>query len=72
MKLNHPSGDQHWMRRMPERVLRGPAAPGAKLTSRQIARLHELRDANLNNSEIARILGVSRITVWRHLKSRNT
>jgi predicted DNA-binding protein (UPF0251 family) len=64
----HPSGDQHWTRRMPDKVLRGPDAPGAKLSQEQIKDMRWLQSIGWNKSEIARHMRVSRYTVWRHLK----
>lgn len=56
---------------MPDRILRGPKAPGAKLSTFEIDELCAAFAAgDTNRSRLARIYGVSRITVWRHLKNR--
>lgn len=66
--MKHPSGADHWTQRTPGKVLRGTSAPGAKLNEAQIAEVHELHAAGHNKTEIARMLGVARITIWRHLR----
>jgi transcriptional regulator of acetoin/glycerol metabolism len=64
------SGDDHWTRRTPDRVARGSSAPGAKLTPEQIAALCQEFAANHGaQTRMARKYGVSRVTVWRHLKA---
>lgn len=70
MTLPHPSGARHWMRRMPDRIVRGPDAPGAKLSADDIAALCADYDHGMNKTELARKYGVSRMTVWRQLKDR--
>jgi len=72
MALPHPSGDRHWTRRMPDRVLRGTNANGAKLSDTDIARLYQYADGGWLPFELASHFGVSRQTIWRHLKARNT
>lgn len=67
----HPSGDEHWTRRAPERIPRGVTAPGAKLSAFEIDELcAAFASGSRNRSWLARKYGVSRITVWRHLKAR--
>jgi hypothetical protein len=67
----HPKGDQHWTRRMPSRVLRGPAANGAKLSQIQIELLcSAYYDLGARPAELAIMFKVSRQTVWRHLRAR--
>lgn len=67
----HPSGENHWTRRMPERVVRGTAAAGAKLRDEDIDLICAFwRNGWHNKSAIGWHFGVSRITVWRHLKAR--
>lgn len=67
----HPSGDAHWTRRTPERIPRGAAAPGAKLNEAQIDELCDLWRAGTHNKTwLGRRFGVTRITVWRHLRAR--
>jgi transcriptional regulator of acetoin/glycerol metabolism len=67
-----PTGADHWMHRMPDRIRRGPDAPGAKLNAFEIAELCAAYDSGATNkSQLARLYGVSRITIWRHLKARD-
>lgn len=68
----HPSGDQHWTRRKPERILRGPAASGAKLSADDITRLYRYAKGGWMPHELASHFRVSRQTIWRYLRSRNT
>lgn len=66
------SGDQHWTRREPDRILCGTRAPGAKLSTFEIEELCSAYDlGTMNKSELARFYGVARITIWRHLKARS-
>lgn len=65
------TGDQHWTRRTPEAVPRGPAAAGAKLSEAQIEALcGDWLAGQPKKAVLARRYGVSRVTVWRHLKER--
>ena len=67
----HPKGDRHWTRLTPERIRRGPAAPGAKLSQAQIDMLCSAHyDHGARPADLARLFAVSRITVWRHLRAR--
>jgi transcriptional regulator of acetoin/glycerol metabolism len=69
----HPSGADHWTRRTPERIKRGTQAPGAKLSAFEIEELcAAYASGATNKSALARQYGVSRITIWRHLKARET
>lgn len=68
MNQPHPSGARHWTRRIPQNILRGPAAPGAKLTTAQIEALRAECAAGANKTHLADKYGVSRITVWRHAR----
>lgn len=70
MTLPHPSGDSHWTRREPNRILRGVDAPGAKLSQAQITELCERHSSGETMPSLAREYGVSRITIWRHIKAR--
>lgn len=55
------------MRRMPERIVRGPDAPGAKLSAEDIEALHaDLKMPGANKTHLAAKYGVSRYTIWRH------
>lgn len=72
MNLPHPSGDRHWTRREPDRILRGPKAPGAKLSARALKRLYaDLDVPGANKTQLAIKYGVSRYTIWRHSRARN-
>lgn len=65
------SGDEHWTRRQPERVARGPDAAGAKLSAAQIGALcADWSAGQPKKTVLARRYGVSRVTVWRVLKER--
>lgn len=70
--IPHPSGANHWSHRKPERVLRGPKAPGAKLTLSDITRLYAYADGGWLPHELASHFSVSRQTIWRYLRKRNT
>jgi predicted DNA-binding protein (UPF0251 family) len=65
------SGALHYSRRTPERVLRGPDAPGAKLSADDIDGMCALYQCGANQTWLARKYGVSRMTVWRHVRERN-
>lgn len=65
----HPAGDLHWTRRNPELIRRGAESHAAKLSVADIEDLcARFRAGCHNRSWLARKFGVSRITVWRHLK----
>jgi len=70
MILRHPSGDQHYSKRTPEKVKRGPDAPGAKLSAADITRLYTYADGGWLPHELASHFDVSRQTIWRYLKAR--
>lgn len=67
----HPSGSRHWTKRKPELIRRGVDSHAAKLSEQDIALLYSFADDGCLPSEIARHFGVSRVTVWRHLRSRS-
>lgn len=67
----HPSGDCHWTRRKPELIRRGVDSHAAKLSVEDIALLYRFADAGWLPSEIASHFDVSRVTIWRHLRSRS-
>jgi DNA invertase Pin-like site-specific DNA recombinase len=67
--IAHPSGDRHWTRAQPERVKRGTESHAAKLSREQIEDIGYWFEQGANQSWIARKFGVSRVTVWRHLKA---
>lgn len=68
--LIRQSGDQHWSRRTPERLRRGAESHAAKLTETAIAALcAEFRANRPRQTWLAHKYGVSRVTVWRHLKA---
>jgi len=67
--MSRQRADQHWTRRMPERVRQGAAAAGAKLSQEQIEEIVYLHtECGSPQTWLARHFGVSRITVWRHIK----
>lgn len=68
MQPTRQSGDQHYSRRTPEKVRRGPNAPGAKLSAAQIADMCAERAAGAESGALAAKYGISRYTVWRHTK----
>lgn len=68
--IQHPSGSRHWTRRKPELIKRGAESHAAKLSADDIALLYRFADSGWLPSQIATHFGVTRITVWRHLKSR--
>ena len=56
---------------MPHRVRRGTQGNGAKLTEDQIEEICALfSQAGSGRTWLARSFGVSRVTIWRHLKAR--
>ena len=69
--IRHPSGSRHWTRRKPELIRRGAESHAAKLGPDDIALLYQFADAGWQPSQLASHFGVSRITVWRHLKARS-
>lgn len=69
--IEHPSGDRHWTRRAPERLKRGADSHAAKLSEYDIDTICTIYSTYCTNkSWLARRFGVSRITIWRHLKDR--
>ena len=58
----------HWMHIYPERVRRGLSHPCSKLTPEQVAELRELAE-RWGPSRLAAYYGVSRQTIWRHLRN---
>lgn len=69
MRPTRQTGDDHYSRRTPEKVKRGPGAPGAKLRTDDIDLICAFwRNGMRDKTEIGRRFGVSRITVWRHLR----
>lgn len=67
--IRHPAGQRHWTRRKPELIKRGTDSHAAKLSREQIEAAHVLHKNGYAKAEIARILGVARVTVWRHLRN---
>lgn len=66
----HPSGDNHWTRRMPERIVRGTASPFAKLSQAQIEELRERwLEYRPTKARLARRYGVTYKTIHRHLRA---
>jgi DNA invertase Pin-like site-specific DNA recombinase len=70
--IQRQAGDRHWTRRKPELIRRGPRANGAKLTEQDIELVYQLADRGWLPSQIAAHFGVSRQTIWRHLRDRYT
>lgn len=71
MQPTRQTGDDHYSRRTPEKIRRGPDAPGAKLRADDIeAMCAEWVRGSMDKAWLGRKYGVSRITVWRHLKAR--
>lgn len=68
--IRHPAGRRHWTKRKPELIRRGVQSHAAKLSADDIALLYRFADSGWMASEIAGHFDVSRVTVWRHLKSR--
>lgn len=66
-----PSGDAHWTKRTPDHIRSGTAAPGAKLDMTDIAEICTAFDGGASQTWLAKKYGVSRLTIWRHLKARN-
>ncbi len=69
--IQHPAGRFHWTRCKPELIRRGTDSHAAKLTPDDIALLYSFADAGWLPGELASHFGVSRVTVWRHLRSRS-
>jgi len=65
-----PSGADHWSKREPDRVLRGSDAPGAKLSPEEITAMCAAFNRGARPGWLAKKYGVSRITVWRHVKAK--
>lgn len=57
------------MHRQPERVQRGADASGAKLSTEEIAAMCAAHARGASKTWLAKKYGVSRITVWRHVKA---
>lgn len=67
--MKHPAGDDHWTRREPDKIKRGPEAQGAKLSPEEIEEIGFRFKNGANQSWLARKYGVNRVTIWRHLKA---
>lgn len=67
--IEHPSGPNHWTRRRPELIRRGTESHAAKLTREQIKDIGWLFENGASQTWLARKYGVSRYTIWRHLKA---
>lgn len=66
----YPPGTLHWTHRYPDRVARGPAAAGAKLSAAQIDELCERwQSARPTKAWLARRYGVTYRTIHRHLRA---
>jgi hypothetical protein len=68
-------GDDHWMRKHPERVPRGSEVGTAKLTEDDVRRIYTMRLKGLQRTVIARTIGIDQSvindichgTYWRHM-----
>jgi transcriptional regulator of acetoin/glycerol metabolism len=68
--IKHPSGDLHWTRQRPDLIKRGADSHAAKLSSADVEALCEhFKAYRPTQSWLARKFGVTRVTVWRHLKT---
>lgn len=67
--MNRQSGDQHWTRRRPDLVRRGTQGNGAKLGDADVEAICHYYRRGAQQTWLARKFGVSRVTVWRHLKA---
>jgi predicted DNA-binding protein (UPF0251 family) len=62
-------GRFHWMHRKPDLIRRGAQANGAKLSAADDETIRILTAKGWTNGQIADHLGVSRVTIWRHLRA---
>jgi len=70
-ELAHPSGDEHWMRKTPERIRRGDRHHNIKLTDRQVAEIRTRYDAGgISQYRLAAEYGVSRATIGDYITGR--
>ncbi len=68
--MTHPSGARHWTKRKPELIRRGADSHAAVLSRADSEALCAFYVAyRPRKTWLARKYGVSRITVWRHLKA---
>ncbi len=58
-KPGRPTGDRHWMKRMPERIARGSAMPHCKLTPDDVRNARQRAAAGEQQKIIAAELGIS-------------
>jgi len=60
------SGDDHFSRRCPEKVLRGERNGASKLTDASVAEIrHRYEEGNISQSALASEFSVSQRTIWR-------
>lgn len=68
--MNRQRGERHWTHQYPDKVKKGTAASGAKLSQEQIEEICQIyRVYRSKQTVLARRFGISRMTVWRHLKA---
>lgn len=68
------TGDQHWTRRMPNRVLKGASHPRAKLSAGQVEAIRRAYASGVRSKQLAADHNVSQSTInrivalkgWRH------
>jgi len=63
-KRNYERGENHWMRRNPERILRGEAKGNAKLDDERVRAIRVMHAGGMKLREIAPIVNVAKSTVW--------
>lgn len=66
----YPPNTPHWTHRYPERVARGTAAAGAKLSQADIDTICEMKAAGVLTWRVARRFEIDRRTVQRYWKAR--
>ena len=71
-----PRGDNHWSRRMIEKVHRGESQANSKLTNENVIEIRRLRESSgISHYKLAKMFGVSYVTIykivqrktWRHI-----
>lgn len=65
------TGDDHWLRRHPERVARGTSAAAAKLTDEIVRVIRALGATGMAHLDIAGRFGVTAPTVWKVIHRRS-
>lgn len=74
--VNHPRGDKHYSHAHPERVPRGEAQGGAKLTAEQVIKIRDISSkGEASNRQLSVEFGVSAALIsniinrkiWKHV-----